>query len=59
MHAKVISKDEMVGLLDELIKRYDVFAPVLSDDVVLFDRIVSGGEAILDFANSKLNSIPV
>jgi len=53
MAARVIDKGRIVSLLDELIEGYEVFAPVMSDDVVLFDRIASGGEARLDFANSK------
>jgi len=51
--AKVIGKDRIVSLLDELIAAYDVFAPVRRDDLVLFDRIASGSQALLDFANSR------
>ena len=59
--AKVINKDIIVSLLDGLIEKYEVFAPVRRDDGrtapvrVLFDQITSGREALLDFTNSKLS----
>lgn len=53
MDARAIDKGRIVELLDELIEGYEVFAPVMSDDVMLFDKIASGGEARLDFGNSK------
>ncbi|GAF74356.1 unnamed protein product, partial [marine sediment metagenome] len=53
MDARAIDKGRIVELLDELTEGYEVFAPVMSDDVVLFDKIASGSEARLDFANSK------
>lgn len=53
MDARAIDKGRIVSLLDELIEGYEVFAPVMSDDVVLFDKIAWGSEARLDFGNSK------
>ena len=53
MDAKVIGKDRIVSLLDELIEGYNVFAPVRRDDVVLFDQITSGSKALLGYANTK------
>ena len=55
MDAKVIGKDRIVRLLDELIERYEVIAPVRSDDAVVFDQITSGSEALLGVTSSKLS----
>jgi ferredoxin len=42
-----------VGLLDNLIRNYKVFAPVEQDGFVIFQEIHSGSEASLDYINSK------
>ena len=53
MDAKVISKERIVDLLDDLIEQYEVLAPVRNGSNVLFDRISTGHEAILDSANTR------
>ena len=55
MDAKVVRKDRVAGLLDDLIERYEVVAPVCRNDVILFDRVISRSEAVLDFSNSRLS----
>lgn len=54
MNASLISKGQIASLLDEFLEAYEVFAPVRRDEVVLFEEIASGSEALLDFPNSKL-----
>ena len=50
---KTIAKNKMAALLDALIPRYQVFAPVRKDDLVAdFAAIPSGAEAYLDYHNS-------
>jgi sulfhydrogenase subunit beta (sulfur reductase) len=62
MKSKAIDKDKIVVWLDELIRRYEVWAPVRRDDaesgspVVLFDRIAAGPDAVLDFANTRMSA---
>ena len=48
-----IAKDEVVSLLDTLIREYEVFAPVKRDGLVVFQEIHSGSEALLNYTNSK------
>jgi len=48
-----IDKEKLAGFLDELRKRFRVVAPVEKEGLVLFEEISSGGEASLDFANSR------
>ena len=48
-----IAKNEVVSLLDSLIREYKVFAPVKRDSFVVFQEIHSGSEARLDYTNSK------
>jgi ferredoxin len=48
-----IAKTEIVGLLDNLIRTYKVFAPVEQNGFVTFQEIRSGGEASLNYINSK------
>ena len=60
MEAKVISKDHIVNLLDQLVERYEVWAPVRQDDAdgsspVIFDRITAGRDAALDCANTTMS----
>jgi len=55
MNAKVISKDKIPLLLDDLIERFQVWAPVVNEDILLFDRIESGREAVLEFSNTKMS----
>jgi len=52
MKAKTIRKEDIADFLDNLLKEYEVFAPVKRDDLVVFDRIHSGSEAFLNYTNS-------
>ncbi|MFC1949267.1 4Fe-4S dicluster domain-containing protein [Chloroflexota bacterium] len=54
MEEKIIKKTDIAKWLDSLIQEYEVFAPVKEDDLILFDRISSAGEAVLDYQNSKM-----
>ncbi|MFB0558258.1 MAG: 4Fe-4S dicluster domain-containing protein [Candidatus Bathyarchaeia archaeon] len=56
MKLKVIPKDRIPGLIDGLIERYRVFAPVGNARTLRFREISSGEEACLDFYNTKLSS---
>lgn len=53
MDDKLISKDALVELLDDLLERYTVFAPTMRDAGVDVDRIRASSEALLDVPNSK------
>jgi sulfhydrogenase subunit beta (sulfur reductase) len=48
-----IAKTEVVGLLNNLIREYKVFAPVEQNGFITFQEIHSGSEAFLDYLNSK------
>jgi ferredoxin len=48
-----IDKGKLAGFLDELRKGFRVVAPVEKEGLVLFEEIGSGGDALLDFANSR------
>ena len=48
-----IAKTEIVGLLNNLIRDYKVFAPVEQNGFITFQEIRSGDEASLDYINSK------
>jgi hypothetical protein len=48
-----IDKGKLAGFLDELRNDFRVVAPVKKEGLVLFEEIGSGGEALLDFANSR------
>lgn len=48
-----IDKEKLAGFLDELRKGFRVVAPVEKEGLVLFEEIGSGGEALLEFANSR------
>lgn len=51
---KTIKKDKIVGLLDFLAEKYELFAPVSDDNLVVdFSLIKKGDQAKLDFYNSK------
>lgn len=52
MKAKIIRKKDMAKFLDNLLKECEVFAPVKTDDFVVFDWIHSGGEVSLNHTNS-------
>jgi sulfhydrogenase subunit beta (sulfur reductase) len=48
-----IAKTEVVGLLNNLIREYKVFAPVEQNGFITFQESHSGSEAFLDYLNSK------
>ncbi|MDD5590708.1 MAG: 4Fe-4S dicluster domain-containing protein [Dehalococcoidales bacterium] len=52
MKTKIIRKQDMTGLLNNLIQEYEVFAPVKRDDLVIFDRIGSDKDVSLEYTNS-------
>jgi sulfhydrogenase subunit beta (sulfur reductase) len=54
LKTKTIKKKNIPGFLDRLIKECTVYAPVKRDDNVFFDTIQSGGEAFLEYQNSKV-----
>ena len=52
MKTKIIRKQDIADLLDNLLREYEVFAPVKRDDLVVFDRISSANEVLLNYTNS-------
>lgn len=52
MKAKIIRKQDIAKFLDNMLKEYEVIAPVRKGALVVFDQIHSGSEAWLDFTNS-------
>ncbi|OAT80285.1 4Fe-4S dicluster domain-containing protein [Desulfotomaculum copahuensis] len=50
----LINKNELAGFLDQLMSRYQVFAPVKEADYTNFKQISSGTEATLDYSNTKI-----
>jgi ferredoxin len=42
----------MASLLDGLLEEHAVYAPVMRNGILVFDRIRSGGEAVLDYSNT-------
>ncbi len=54
MKAKILGKGTIAAVLDELLKEYEVFAPLKRNGLVVFDRIHSGAEALLDYTDSKM-----
>ncbi len=53
MHYKSIRKNGIESFLDRLLTDHTVVAPIRSGDMVTFAVINSGGEATLDYTNSK------
>ena len=56
METKSVHKKDIGNLLDGFVREYEVFAPIRRDGSVIFDRIDDGGEAALDFKNSKMSA---
>ena len=56
MKYNTVNKSDITEFLDNLIKEYAIFAPIEKDDIVLYGRIESGNEVILDYSNS-VNSL--
>jgi sulfhydrogenase subunit beta (sulfur reductase) len=55
MTAKTIHKKEIANFLDDMIKDYEVFAPVRRESLVRFDKIKQGREVLLDSGNPKIS----
>lgn len=53
MKVKVLERDRLSSLIDELLRKYKVFAPVKRGRLLRFQEISSGKEACLDFQNTK------
>ncbi len=53
MKWKVIEKSKIHVLVRELVKEYEVLAPVKEKKIIAFKRLSSGNEAYLDFRNTK------
>jgi sulfhydrogenase subunit beta (sulfur reductase) len=53
MKDKILKKKDIANFLDDILKEYEVFAPLKKENIVVFDRIHSGKEAFLDYTNSK------
>jgi ferredoxin len=53
MKLKVIEKSKLPILIEELVKEYEVFAPVKEKNIVSFEVVSSKDEAHLDFWNTK------
>lgn len=54
MNLKVLEKSGMANLLETLMERYEVYAPVDTGKVIRFSKISSADEAKLDYQNSKI-----
>lgn len=52
MDYKTIKKSEITEFLDNLIKEYEIAAPIEKDDIVVFDKIKSSNGVILEYSNS-------
>jgi ferredoxin len=53
MKPKILAKKAVAKFLDDLLEEYEVFAPMKREVLVVFDGLHSGGEACLDYKNSK------
>jgi len=56
MKFKIIDKKEIPALIDKLIERYRVFAPVDAGKYARLMEVASGSEASLELQNPKLAS---
>ena len=54
--AKAIDKGIMLAFLENLIERFQVWAPVSEDGIVLYKRIDSADEVSLDFINTQMSA---
>ncbi len=54
MDKMIISKSDLSKFVTEIIKKNNVFAPVKSDDTILFGQITKPSEMNLDFCNSHV-----
>jgi len=52
MRSKSIAKRDVAHLVGEWLKEYELFAPVKRDNLVLFDRVHSVSESLLDHPNT-------
>ena len=56
MKSKIVDKTDVPALIDKLIERYRVFAPVDAEKYTRLMEIASGDEASLDLQSLKLSS---
>lgn len=54
MDKYILSKENLQKLINGMISKYEVFAPVNDNDVTLFKQIKTPKEVNLDFTNSKV-----
>ena len=54
MDKMILSKSDLSKFTTELLKKNKVFAPVKSDDTILFEQIIKPSEVNLDFCNSNV-----
>jgi ferredoxin len=53
MEKMILSKNDLPKLIDELLKKNKVFAPVQNNDTVIFEEIKKPSEISLDYVNSE------
>ena len=56
MDAKVIAKEKVADLLDQLVTQYDVLAPVRQGDTLVFKQIAAGSDAVLDQGRTTMSA---
>jgi ferredoxin len=54
MDKMVLSKDDLPKFIDEMLKKYKVYAPVENNDTILFEQIKKPSEVSLHFCNSEV-----
>ncbi|UCF12521.1 MAG: 4Fe-4S dicluster domain-containing protein [Thermoplasmatales archaeon] len=54
MDKMILLKDDLSKFITELLKKNKVFAPIQSDDTILFDQITRPSEMNLDFCKSEI-----
>ncbi len=54
MEQKVISRENLGKWLDAIAREYDLIAPTMDDDIVLFKEVKSAARVVLDYNNTVL-----
>ena len=54
MDKMILLKDDLSKFITELLKKNKVFAPIQSDDTILFDQITKPSEMNIDFCKSEI-----
>ena len=52
MIAKIVRESDLINLLGEWLKEYELIAPVKRDNLVVFDRVDSAGEVLFNYSNT-------